>query len=48
MFKENDHLKLKIEKLEKRIEGSPTHARLSDYISALTEIDKIKIESLLK
>lgn len=40
-------MKTKIDSLEKRIEGSPTHARISEYISALTEVDKIKIESLL-
>ncbi|CAD8065049.1 unnamed protein product [Paramecium primaurelia] len=45
--KENTHMKTKIDSLEKRIEGSPTHARISEYISALTEVDKIKIESLL-
>ncbi|CAD8075618.1 unnamed protein product [Paramecium sonneborni] len=47
MIKENIQMKTKIDILEKRIEGSPTHARISDYTSALTEVDKIKIESLL-
>lgn len=40
-------MKTKIDLLEKRFEGSPKHARISEYISALTEVDKIKIESLL-
>ncbi|CAD8167067.1 unnamed protein product [Paramecium pentaurelia] len=47
LTKENIQMKTKIDSLEKRIEGSPTHARISEYISALTEVDKIKIESLL-
>ncbi|CAD8087918.1 unnamed protein product [Paramecium sonneborni] len=47
LSKENIQMKTKIDTLEKRIEGSPTHARISEYISALTEVDKIKIESLL-
>ncbi|CAD8160865.1 unnamed protein product [Paramecium octaurelia] len=45
--KENTHIKTKIDSLEKRIEGSPAHARISEYTSALTEVDKVKIESLL-